>query len=107
MTDKTHRSAITGKFVTDEHAEASPDTTVSESPCTECERLRGRQEHLHGDWGWCSLAAGNRGFCPGGIVKLAEHVTMPARWRVERREGREQRQQAVKVADRSRPRMDR
>ena len=42
------------------------------------------QEHLHGDWGWCSLAAGNRGFCPGGIVKLAEHVTMPARWRVER-----------------------
>ena len=40
MTDR-HRSAITGKFVTDEHAEASPDTTVSESPCTECERLRG------------------------------------------------------------------
>ena len=38
MTD--HRSAITGKFVTAEHAEASPDTTVSESPCTECERLR-------------------------------------------------------------------
>ena len=27
-----------------------------------------RQEHLHSDWGWCSLAAGNRGFCPGGIV---------------------------------------
>ena len=41
MTDKTHRSAITGEFVTAEHAEASPDTTVSESPCTECERLRG------------------------------------------------------------------
>ena len=40
MTDR-HRSAITGKFVTDEHAEANPDTTVSESPCTECERLRG------------------------------------------------------------------
>lgn len=27
-----------------------------------------RQEHMHSDWGWCSLAAGNRGFCPGGIV---------------------------------------
>ena len=36
-----HRDAITGKFVTAEHAAASPDTTVSESPCTECERLRG------------------------------------------------------------------
>ena len=36
-----HRSAITGKFVTDEHAAANLDTTVSESPCTECERLRG------------------------------------------------------------------
>ena len=41
MTDKTHRSAITGQFVTAEHAEANPDTTVSESPCAECERLRG------------------------------------------------------------------
>ena len=36
-----HRDAITGQYVTAEHAEASPDTTVSESPCTECERLRG------------------------------------------------------------------
>ena len=36
-----HRDAITGKFVTADHAAASPDTTVSESPCTECERLRG------------------------------------------------------------------
>ena len=39
MTD--HRDAITGKFVTAEHADANPDTTVSESPCAECERLRG------------------------------------------------------------------
>ena len=39
MTD--HRSAITGQYVTADHAEASPDTTVSESPCRECERLRG------------------------------------------------------------------
>ena len=45
------------------------------------------QEHLPSACGWCSLAAGNRGFCPGGIVKLAEHVTMPARWRVVRRVG--------------------
>ena len=36
----SHRDAITGEFVTAEHAEANPDTTVSESPCTECERLR-------------------------------------------------------------------
>lgn len=35
-----HRDAITGQFVTAEHAAANPDTTVSESPCTECERLR-------------------------------------------------------------------
>ena len=41
MTDKTHRSAITGKFVTADHAAENPDTTVSESPCAECERLRG------------------------------------------------------------------
>lgn len=40
MTDR-HRSAITGEFVTAEHAAANPDTTVSESPCAECERLRG------------------------------------------------------------------
>ena len=31
MTDKTHRSAVTGKFVTAEDAAANPDTTVSES----------------------------------------------------------------------------
>ena len=37
MTD--HRSAITGQYVTADHAEANPDTTVSESPCTECERM--------------------------------------------------------------------
>ena len=30
----SHRDAITGEFVTAEHAEANPDTTVSESPCT-------------------------------------------------------------------------
>ena len=30
-----------------------------------------RQEHLHSACGRCSLAAGNRWFCPGGIVKLA------------------------------------
>ena len=41
MTDKTHRDAITGKYVTVDHAAENPDTTVSESPCTECERLRG------------------------------------------------------------------
>lgn len=40
MSDR-HRSAITGEFVTAEHAAANPDTTVSESLCTECERLRG------------------------------------------------------------------
>ena len=39
MTD--HRDAITGKYVTAEHAKTNPDTTVSESPCAECERLRG------------------------------------------------------------------
>ena len=39
MTD--HRSAITGQYVTAEHAKTNPDTTVSESPCAECERLRG------------------------------------------------------------------
>lgn len=36
-----HRDAITGKFVTAEHVELNPNTTVSESPCAECERLRG------------------------------------------------------------------
>ena len=41
MTDKSHRSAITGKFVTADHAAVNLDTTVSESPCAECERLRG------------------------------------------------------------------
>ena len=41
MNDKTHRSAITGQYVTDEHAAANLDTTVSESPCAECEWLRG------------------------------------------------------------------
>lgn len=40
MTDR-HRSAITGEFVTAEHAAANPDTTVSESSSAECERLRG------------------------------------------------------------------
>ena len=45
------------------------------------------RQHLHSAGGWCSLAAGSRGFCPGGIVKLAEHVAMPARWRVVRRVG--------------------
>lgn len=40
-----------------------------------------RQEHLHSNGGWCSLADDNRGFCPGGIVK---RVT---RWRVVRRVG--------------------
>ena len=40
MTDKTHRDAITGQYVTADHAAANLDTTVSESPCTECERLR-------------------------------------------------------------------
>ena len=39
MTD--HRDAITGQYVTAEHAKTNPDTTVSESPCAECERLRG------------------------------------------------------------------
>ena len=39
MTD--HRSAITGQYVTAEHAKTNPDTTVGESPCAECERLRG------------------------------------------------------------------
>ena len=39
MTD--HRSAITGQYVTAEHAKTNPDTTVSEAPCAECERLRG------------------------------------------------------------------
>ena len=37
----SHRDAITGQFVTAEHAKTNPDTTVSESPCAECERLRG------------------------------------------------------------------
>ena len=46
-----------------------------------------RQEHLHGDWGWCSLAAGNRGFCPGGIVKYAESVEVDTRWQVVRHKG--------------------
>ena len=41
MTDKTHRSAITGKFVTAAHAAANLDTTVSESPCAECGWLQG------------------------------------------------------------------
>ena len=41
MTDKTHRSAVTGQYVTAEHAAENPDTTVSESPCAECERLGG------------------------------------------------------------------
>ena len=45
MTDR-HRDAITGQFVTAEHAQANPDTTVSESPCAECERLRGVMEAL-------------------------------------------------------------
>lgn len=45
MNDKTHRSAITGEFVTAEHAAENPDTTVSESPCAECERLRGVNHH--------------------------------------------------------------
>ena len=35
-----HRDAITGKYVTADHAAANLDTTVSESPCAECERLR-------------------------------------------------------------------
>ena len=39
MTD--HRSAITGQYVTAEYAKTNPDTTVSESPCAECGRLRG------------------------------------------------------------------
>ena len=46
MTD--HRSAITGKFVTAEHAEANPDTTVSEQrtrrPATDYSDLRARAE---------------------------------------------------------------
>lgn len=37
MTD--HRDAITGQYVTAEHAKTNPDTTVSESPCAECERM--------------------------------------------------------------------
>lgn len=41
MTDRQHRDAITGQYVTAEDAAANPDTTVSESPCAECERLRG------------------------------------------------------------------
>ena len=36
-----HRDAITGQYVTAEHAKTNPDTTVSESPCAECEWLRG------------------------------------------------------------------
>ena len=36
-----HRDATTGQYVTAEHAKTNPDTTVSESPCAECERLRG------------------------------------------------------------------
>ena len=31
MTDKTHRSAITGQYVTAERAAENPDTTVSEA----------------------------------------------------------------------------
>ena len=37
----SHRSAITGKFVTAERVKTNPNTTVSEAPCAECERLRG------------------------------------------------------------------
>lgn len=36
----SHRDAITGQYVAAEHAKTNPDTTVSESPCAECERLR-------------------------------------------------------------------
>ena len=36
-----HRDAITGQYVTADHAAANLDTTVSESPCAECGRLRG------------------------------------------------------------------
>ena len=35
----TYRDAATGQYVTAEHAKTNPDTTVSESPCAECERL--------------------------------------------------------------------
>ena len=42
----SHRDAITGKFVTADHAQTNPDTTVSEAPCAECERLRGVMEAL-------------------------------------------------------------
>ena len=42
MTDQIiYRDTITGQTVTAEYAKAHPDTTVSESPCAECERLRG------------------------------------------------------------------
>ena len=41
LTMTSHRDAITGKYVTAEDAKTNPDTTVSESPCAECERLRG------------------------------------------------------------------
>ena len=48
MTDKTHRSAITGKFVTADHAAVNPDTTVSESrtrrPAGDYSDLRARAE---------------------------------------------------------------
>ena len=33
----SHRDAITGQYVTAEHAKTNPSTTVSESPCAECE----------------------------------------------------------------------
>ena len=43
MTDKIHRSAITGEFVTAEHASENPDTTVSEQrtrrPASDCSDL--------------------------------------------------------------------
>lgn len=49
MTDRQHRSAITGEFVTAEYAEANPDTTVSESRddlAAELRRLRGVNHNL-------------------------------------------------------------
>ena len=48
MTDKTHRSAVTGKYVTADHAAENPDTTVSESrtrrPAGDYSDLRARAE---------------------------------------------------------------
>lgn len=45
MADRQHRDAITGQYVTDEYAEAHPDTTVSEA------RIRIEPVELHATYG--------------------------------------------------------